>query len=368
MMIHKKNIFGKIDTALSALRRGSFVMIRDQNQRAGFVRAAEFADYQIPEILQLKQTMPTLCFTNQQVKFLRPSMTSKKPAFSLPTRDLTGPEIIGLSTGASQLLPINGGILPEHENSLADLAVRFVKFSKLLPCALLYRIVSKDVVKQEAFCTSNYIPILEFSDFSSLFSIKSSLSISIKAELPLKEAPKSKIIMFKNSNGKEEHFAIIVGNGLEVKSPLVRLHSQCLTGDVFSSLKCDCGQQLDSALSLMNKEGAGIILYLAQEGRDIGLLNKIRAYALQDAGFDTVEANHRLGFNADERTFDTAVEMLTLLNLGKIRLLTNNPDKIKQLSDLGIEISSRVPLIVETNSHNEDYISVKKNKTGHLIV
>ena len=100
MMIHKKNIFGKIDTALSALRRGSFVMIRDQNQRAGFVRAAEFADYQIPEIFQLKQTMPTLCFTNQQVKFLRPSMTSKKPAFSLPTRDLKALEIIGLSTGA----------------------------------------------------------------------------------------------------------------------------------------------------------------------------------------------------------------------------------------------------------------------------
>ena len=173
--------------------------------------------------------------------------------------------------------------------------------------------------------------------------------------------------MFRNSSGKEEHFAIVVGNGLSVEDPLVRLHSQCLTGDVFGSLKCDCGDQLQTALSMMSKEGAGIVLYLAQEGRDIGLLNKIRAYALQDAGLDTVEANHSLGFNTDERGFSTAFEMLNLLELSHIRLLTNNPDKVRQLSELGITITQRLPLVLPTNPHNENYIKIKKEKTGHFI-
>ena len=357
----------KIDIALSTLRRGSIVMIRDQNQRAGFVRAAEFADYELPEIPHITQIAPTLCFTRQQVQFLRPHNMSSKPVFSLPANTLSGKQIVGLSIGETKLLPRNAGLLPEHENSLVDLAVKVVKFAKLLPSALLYRLSDTDILKQNRLSSLYQIPVLEFSDIESFSSIQPSMSVSIEAELPLKEAPDSKIIMFRNSNGKEEHFAIVVGDGLSVKEPLVRLHSQCLTGDVFGSLKCDCGDQLQTALSLMSNEGAGVVLYLAQEGRDIGLLNKIRAYALQDAGLDTVEANHSLGFDTDERGFSTAVEMLHLLELSEIKLLTNNPDKVKQLSELGIIISQRLPLILPTNPHNENYIKTKKEKTGHFI-
>ncbi len=352
LTIIPKNIASRIDTALSALRRGSMVIIRDQNQRTGFIRAAEFADYELPEIPNISQIAPTLCFTRQQVQFLRPH---------------TGEQLVGLSIGESKLLPLNAGLLPEHENSLVDLAVKVVKFAKLLPSALLYRVSYADIFQQDRLYSPYQIPILEFSDISSFSSIQPSLSISIEADLPLKQAPESKIIMFRNSNGKEEHFAIVVGEGLSVKEPLVRLHSQCLTGDVFGSLKCDCGEQLQTALSLMSNEGAGVVLYLAQEGRDIGLLNKIRAYALQDAGLDTIEANHSLGFDTDERSFSTAVEMLDLLELSHIKLLTNNPDKVKQLSELGITITQRLPLVLPTNPHNENYIRVKKEKTGHLI-
>ena len=357
----------KIDTAVTTLRRGSMVMIRDQIGRAGFIRAAEFADFELPEIPNLKQIAPTLCLTKQHVAFFRPETSSDKPVFSLTANSLTKTQILGLSLGESQLLPQNAVLLPEHKNSLADLAVKVIKFAKLLPSSLLNRLPTTDIFKQERLFLPFQAPFLEFSDIENLSSIQSSLSISIEADLPLKKAPNSRIIMFRNGGGREEHFAIIVGDGLSAEEPLVRLHSQCLTGDVLGSLKCDCGDQLETALTMMSEEGAGVLLYLAQEGRDIGLLNKIRAYALQDAGLDTVEANHSLGFGTDERGFKTAAEMLKLLNLQKIKLLTNNPDKVKQLSDFGVNVIERLSLYMPTNQHNEHYMKVKKEKTGHLF-
>ena len=367
MTIVSQNMMAKIDAALAAIRRGSLVLIRDQNQRAGFVRAAEFADFELPEIPGLKQIAPVLCFTKQHVEYLRPDISSNKPVFSLTANTLTKTQILGLSIGESQLLPKDAALLPEHACSLADLAVKVIRFAKLLPSALLYRLPTTDVYTQERLSSPYQVPIMEFSDIGNLPNIQTSLSISIKADLPLKIAPNSKIFMFRNSNGKEEHFAVVVGKGLESKETMVRLHSQCLTGDVLGSLKCDCGDQLETALSIMSQEGAGVLLYLAQEGRDIGLLNKIRAYALQDAGLDTVEANHSLGFDTDERGFQTAAEMLKLLKLRKIRLLTNNPEKVKQLSNFGIVVTQRLPLYLPTNKHNENYMRVKKEKTGHLF-
>ena len=362
-----QNISTKIDASLAALRRGSMVMIRDQNQRAGFVKAAEFADFELPKFPYLDKITPTLCFTKKHVEFLRPNMTSVRPVFSLPANRLSQTQIVGISIGESQLLPKNATLLPEHKNSLADLAVRTVKFAKLLPTALLYRLPSSEPYEQERLSSSYQFPIIEFADICNFSSNETFLTISIIADLPLKRAPKSKIIMFRNSNGKEEHFAIVVGEGLNAKEPLVRLHSQCLTGDVLGSLKCDCGDQLENALSMMNEAGNGVILYLAQEGRDIGLLNKIRAYALQDAGLDTVEANHSLGFETDERGFKTAAEMLSLLGLNQIKLLTNNPDKVKQLKAHGIIVTQRLPLHLPTNKYNQNYMKNKKEKTGHLL-
>ena len=173
--------------------------------------------------------------------------------------------------------------------------------------------------------------------------------------------------MFRAESGGEEHCAVQIGNGANSDTPLVRLHSQCITGDILGSLKCDCGEQLHAAMKLMADNGGGILIYLAQEGRDIGLLNKMRAYALQDNGLDTVDANHALGFNTDERLFLPAARILQALDVYKIQLITNNPDKISQLEQNGIKVMDRVPLSLVTNPHNSEYVKTKKTRTGHLI-
>ncbi len=147
-------------------------------------------------------------------------------------------------------------------------------------------------------------------------------------------------------------------------TPIVRVHSECLTGDAIGSLKCDCRDQLEYSMKLIGEKG-GMIIYLRQEGRNIGLLNKINAYALQDKGFNTIEANHQLGFSADERTYEIVTTILQHFNIGKIRLLTNNPHKISSLKD--IEIVERIPIIMDSNAHNEGYLQVKRDDMGHLL-
>lgn len=165
---------------------------------------------------------------------------------------------------------------------------------------------------------------------------------------------------------KEEAVALVMGDVLS-STPLVRIHSQCLTGDVFASLRCDCRQQLEMALSMIAEQGAGVLIYEQQEGRGIGLMAKLQAYELQDAGLDTVEANERLGFKADHRDFTLPGEMLKALGVSKVRLLSNNPDKVSALEQAGIEVVERVPCEVDPSPHAEDYLKTKKEKLGHLF-
>ncbi|MDR2152586.1 MAG: GTP cyclohydrolase II [Helicobacteraceae bacterium] len=187
------------------------------------------------------------------------------------------------------------------------------------------------------------------------------IEISEIANLPTKHGA-FKAQVFKES-GKDH--LLIRTERLDCPAPLVRVHSECLTGDALFSRKCDCGEQLDMAMKLIAKEGCGAILYLRQEGRNIGLFNKINAYALQDKGLDTIEANHQLGFADDERSYEIAEYILKFLGLKRIRLLTNNPNKIESLK--GVEIVKREPLIIEANPHNVNYLRVKKEKSGHLL-
>jgi GTP cyclohydrolase II len=165
---------------------------------------------------------------------------------------------------------------------------------------------------------------------------------------------------------KEEAVALIMGD-VHAAAPLVRIHSQCLTGDVFGSLRCDCRQQLEMALSMIAQKGAGILIYEQQEGRGIGLMAKLQAYELQDAGLDTVEANERLGFKADQREFALPGEILKSLKIRKVRLLSNNPDKVAALERAGVEVVERVPCEVSPSPHAEDYLKTKKEKMGHLF-
>ena len=186
-----------------------------------------------------------------------------------------------------------------------------------------------------------------------------------RARLPIEGIDETQIVAFRDSGTGEEHVALLVG-AFGGKPPLVRLHSECLTGDVFGSLKCDCGPQLQEALRLIGAAGGGVLLYLRQEGRGIGLANKLRAYALQDRGLDTIEANLRLGFADDERGYGVAAAMLRALGVEEVRLLTNNPAKVAGLEAAGIRVTERVAHHMPVNPHNADYIATKKAKSGHL--
>ena len=172
--------------------------------------------------------------------------------------------------------------------------------------------------------------------------------------------------VFRPDDGGVEHYAVEVGQPERSAPVLVRLHSACFTGDVLGSLKCDCGPQLQAALAAMRAKGGGVLLYLNQEGRGIGLANKMRAYALQDQGFDTVEANHRLGFEDDERDFRVGAALLKRLGIGAVRLMTNNPAKIARMQENGIDVVERVPLRVGETAENSAYLKVKREKSGHL--
>lgn len=187
------------------------------------------------------------------------------------------------------------------------------------------------------------------------------------ARLPLMSSERSRLHIFRPDDGGEEHYAIEIGDPPRDAPVLARLHSACFTGDVLGSLKCDCGPQLQAALSAMGQAGAGLLLYLNQEGRGIGLANKMRAYDLQDQGFDTVEANHRLGFEDDERDFRLGAALLRRLGFGAVRLMTNNPRKVAMMTAQGIDVAERVPLIVPRNRFNTGYLDIKAQKSGHLL-
>ncbi|HEX2696779.1 MAG TPA: GTP cyclohydrolase II, partial [Anaerolineales bacterium] len=195
---------------------------------------------------------------------------------------------------------------------------------------------------------------------------KACVRIVAMAELPSRFGD-FHIVAFENNEDGKEHVAITKGDVIGASDVPVRLHSECLTGDVIGSLRCDCRDQLEAALKMIGQMDKGIVLYLRQEGRGIGLVNKIRAYSLQDQGLDTVEANLALGFRDDERDYSVAAHMLDSLKIQSVRLITNNPKKIQQLTEYGIKVTDRIPHIMPPNEHNLFYLQTKAAKSGHLI-
>ncbi|MBB5708525.1 GTP cyclohydrolase II [Sphingopyxis panaciterrulae] len=192
------------------------------------------------------------------------------------------------------------------------------------------------------------------------------LAIAARARLPVAASETAEIVAFRSPEEASDHIALVIGKR-DGSPPVVRLHSECLTGDVLGSLKCDCGPQLHAALHAMADAPWGVLLYLRQEGRGIGLVNKLRAYALQDQGYDTVDANLRLGFPVEARDFAIAARMLALLGVSRIRLMTNNPEKVARLEKEGVEVVERIPLALPTNKYNAQYLATKRDRTGHQL-
>ena len=258
--------------------------------------------------------------------------------------------------------PMKGPVqtLRDGHDVLGRVGIALCKAARLLPAAVIVPLEDS-----EGFAAAHGLSTVTAG--AALDTAMSPLHGVISARVPLRVSEAGRLHVFRPEDGGEEHYAVEIGRPDRSVPVLARLHSACFTGDLLGSLKCDCGPQLNGALAQMGAEGAGVLLYLNQEGRGIGLANKMRAYALQDQGFDTVEANHRLGFEDDERDFRIGAEILRRMGFGAVRLMTNNPAKIVRMESCGIDVVERVPLQVGDNPHNHAYLATKAAKSGHLL-
>jgi GTP cyclohydrolase II len=279
----------------------------------------------------------------------RPVPIDSRPGASLALAMATADPVRDLMT------PLKGPYraVPLPRPDLAMAALRLARLAGLLPAFFV-----RDGLVEDALQVSQHA-VAAYEDSARLV-------IAARARLPVEADSRAEIVAFRSPDDGREHVALILGQP-DASPPVVRLHSECLTGDVLGSLKCDCGPQLHAALHEIAAAQWGVLLYLRQEGRGIGLINKLRAYQLQDQGFDTVDANLRLGFAIDARDFSVAARMLALLGIAHVRLLTNNPGKVAGLMAEGIEVTERLPHAVAANPHNARYLATKRDRTGHQL-
>lgn len=353
-----------VHRATAELRRGAAVLLLGESPLV--VVAADTASAEgLTDVRALAADAPCLVLAPvRAAAVLRRASPPDAVAVALRAGGLMEPGALRSMADptAAQIL----GEPPEVEPTpvLAGAALALAKIARLLP-AMLVAPLRADALNQAAargLLTVEAAHVLEHPDREA-----ARLRRVAEAHVPLEDARDARVVAFRAPDAGIEHLAILVGQPEHATAPLARLHSECFTGDLLGSLRCDCGPQLRAALARMAAEGAGVLLYLAQEGRGIGLVNKLRAYALQDRGLDTVDANRALGWNADERNFLVAATMLEQLGIGAVRLLTNNPDKLAALAACGIVVTGREPLVVAPNGVNDHYLATKARRFGHLI-
>ena len=353
-----------IARARADLRMGVPIVLADATS-AALVLAAETLDAQRLADVRALGNGSVLAITARRAETLKARAYDGDLARVELPPDATLTWVLGVADPADDLkTPMKGPLMSQRDGS-ADLhrvALRLAKAARLLPAALVMPI--SDPL---AFAAQHGLTFVDTQKAAPLLAVTSPLNPVVSARLPLEVSEAGRLHIFRPEDGGEEHYAIEIGRPARDKPVLARLHSACFTGDLMGSLKCDCGPQLRGALAQMGAEGQGVLLYLNQEGRGIGLANKMRAYSLQDQGFDTVDANHRLGFEDDERDFRIGAHILRSMGFAAVRLMTNNPSKIDMMKANDVDVVERVPLQVGENVHNRAYLATKAKKSGHLL-
>jgi len=361
-----------VHRAVSDLRRGTPVLLQGGGEALVLAAAETVGGRGLSELGEVALAAPVLLLSAPRAAAVlaRPvpaAVGQDDAAVALrlsPT--LLAPEALRSLADpvAEQLLPDQPVIAatPGLAQALPKAAIALAKIGRLLP-ALVAAPASAAVAARLGLLAVEAREVLDYP-----LAAASSLVRVAEARVPLEEAPDARIAAFRAADGGIEHLAILVGTPEAGTAPLCRIHSECFTGDLLGSLRCDCGPQLRGAIARMAQEaGGGVLLYLAQEGRGIGLVNKLRAYTLQDGGLDTLDANRAIGYGGDERDFRVAATMLEALGIGRVRLLTNNPDKIAGLAACGVQVEGRVSHLFAANGVNDAYLATKKARFGHLM-
>ncbi|WP_159348246.1 GTP cyclohydrolase II RibA [Roseomonas harenae] len=363
-----------VHRAVSDLRRGTPVILSAGGESLVLAAAETVGARGLAELAEASLAAPVLLLSAPRAAAIlsRPVSTASaaepapvslrlSPALLAPDslRRLADPVAEQLLPEVPQIVPAAGFV-----QALSPAAITLAKIGRLLP-ALVVAPASEPVAARLGLLSVEVPDVLAYP-----VSAAASLNQVAEARVPLEDAPEARIVAFRAADGGIEHLAILVGQpeAAGPAAPLCRIHSECFTGDLLGSLRCDCGPQLRGAIARMAQEpGGGVLLYLAQEGRGIGLVNKLRAYTLQDTGLDTLDANRALGYGADERDFRVAATMLEALDIPRIRLLTNNPDKLAGLAACGIQVEGRVSHLFAANGVNDGYLATKKARFGHLM-
>ncbi|MCH2547853.1 MAG: GTP cyclohydrolase II [Alphaproteobacteria bacterium] len=358
----------RIDRALHELRAGYPVVVEDEAQRFWLVMSAEMANHARRDALLTQCDAAALVITGIRAKRLALEGATPQEARAIAFDCLTHrPDVLEqcidpLQTQAD-MSDIQAHVV--GANLVQAEALTLCKLAALLPAAITGKLTVDDAqawTKKEHILSIGLADIAAYKDglHTTLYEVSS-------AHVPLRAFENVHVKAFRPRYGNAEHLVVCVGEPHKQSAPLVRVHSSCVTGDIFGSLRCDCGEQLHEAIARMAQQGHGVLLYMSQEGRGIGIVNKLRAYELQDAGLDTLDANEAMGFEADERQFNAAAHILKLLGHSSICLLSNNPDKVTQLEENGIIVNKRVSLALPANAHNHAYLTTKEKRCGHVF-
>ena len=350
----------RMAAAAAALRRGDAIRIEGKGGNFAAYALETLSDAGLKRLKKSGKN-PRVILSHARARTLKIRLYTPDVVAIPLEKDMSGEQLRSLADPTSDLTwPLKGPFEALRENLPESYAagVRLAKLGGLLPALVVAKADPKALPRLS-------IKASEIFDYDR--EAVKTLKVVARARVPLEDSEKTELVAFRSADGGAEHYAIVIGDAPTNAPVLARLHSECFTGDLLGSLKCDCGAQLRGAIAAIAKAGGGVLLYLAQEGRGIGLINKLRAYRLQDQGFDTVDANERLGFESDERLYNVAARMFQLLGYKSVRLMTNNPDKVSSLEEAGILVAERVPHMFPSNTHNEGYLRTKAERSGHLF-